>query len=142
VVAAGAWLPAEDAVDLDRPHRSSSTRIIAVPVLARIANFDDLDPLGMEPGSSWSSSRRAKPIPADAEIVILPPAASPRLAISPSYERRAGTSTSRRMYAVAAMCSGCAAAIKCLAEPSPIPMASMAALARSKAWDCSTSRRS
>jgi adenosylcobyric acid synthase len=45
-----AFLPAEDAVDLDRTHASSSTRIIAVPVLARIANFDDLDPLGMEPG--------------------------------------------------------------------------------------------
>ena len=51
-----AWLPAEDAVDLDRAHGSSSTRIIAVPVLARIANFD-------KPG---------EPIPADAEIVILP----------------------------------------------------------------------
>ncbi len=67
-----AWLPAEDAVDLDRPHRSSSTRIIAVPVLARIANFDDLDPLGMEPGVKLVFVPPGEPIPAEAEIVILP----------------------------------------------------------------------
>ncbi len=67
-----AWLPAEDAVDLDRPQRSSSTRIIAVPVLARIANFDDLDPLGMEPGVKLVFVPPGEPIPAEAEIVILP----------------------------------------------------------------------
>ena len=67
-----AWLPAEDAVDLDRAHGSSSTRIIAVPVLARIANFDDLDPLGMEPGVKLVFVPPGEPIPAEAEIVILP----------------------------------------------------------------------
>ena len=67
-----AWLPAEDAVDLDRAHGSSSTRVIAVPVLARIANFDDLDPLGMEPGVKLVFVRPGEPIPAEAEIVILP----------------------------------------------------------------------
>ena len=67
-----AWLPAEDAVDLDRTHGSSSTRVIAVPVLARIANFDDLDPLGMEPGVKLVFVRPGEPIPAEAEIVILP----------------------------------------------------------------------
>jgi adenosylcobyric acid synthase len=67
-----AWLPAEDAVDLDRTHGSSSSRVIAVPVLARIANFDDLDPLGMEPGVKLVFVGPGEPIPAEAEIVILP----------------------------------------------------------------------
>jgi adenosylcobyric acid synthase len=67
-----AMLPAEDAVDLDRAHASSSTRIIAVPVLARIANFDDLDPLGMEPGVKLVFVRPGEPIPGNADVVILP----------------------------------------------------------------------
>ncbi|NUU41180.1 cobyric acid synthase [Tardiphaga robiniae] len=67
-----AFLPAEDAVDLDRTHASSSTRIIAVPVLARIANFDDLDPLGMEPGVKLVFVRPGEAIPGDADVVILP----------------------------------------------------------------------
>jgi adenosylcobyric acid synthase len=67
-----AWLPAEDAVDLDRVHPSASSRVIAVPVLARIANFDDLDPLGMEPGVKLVFVRPGEPIPGNAEVVILP----------------------------------------------------------------------
>jgi adenosylcobyric acid synthase len=67
-----AWLPAEDAVDLDRAHKSPSMHVIAVPVLARIANFDDLDPLGMEPGVKLVFVRPGEPIPGNAEVVILP----------------------------------------------------------------------
>jgi adenosylcobyric acid synthase len=67
-----AWLPAEDAVDLDRVHASSASRVIAVPVLARIANFDDLDPLGMEPGVKLVFVRPGEPIPGNADVVILP----------------------------------------------------------------------
>ncbi len=67
-----AWLPAEDAVDLDRVHRSASSRVIAVPVLARIANFDDLDPLGLEPGVKLVFVRPGEPIPGNADVVILP----------------------------------------------------------------------
>lgn len=67
-----AWLPAEDAVDLDRVHASESSRVIAVPVLARIANFDDLDPLGMEPGVKLVFVRPGEPIPGNADVVILP----------------------------------------------------------------------
>jgi adenosylcobyric acid synthase len=67
-----AWLPAEDAVDLDRSVPSSAERVIAVPVLARIANFDDLDPLGMEPGVRLVFVKPGEAIPADAETIILP----------------------------------------------------------------------
>jgi adenosylcobyric acid synthase len=67
-----AWLPAEDAMDLDRQNASSSTRIIAVPMLARIANFDDLDPLGMEPGVRLVFVKPGEPIPGNADAIILP----------------------------------------------------------------------
>ena len=67
-----AWLPAEDAVDLDRAIPSAASRVIAVPVLARIANFDDLDPLGMEPGVKLVFVRPGEPIPGNADMVILP----------------------------------------------------------------------
>ncbi|MCA1454950.1 cobyric acid synthase [Bradyrhizobium sp. BRP22] len=67
-----AWLPAEDAIDLDRAQTSSAQKVIAVPVLARIANFDDLDPLGMEPGVRLVFVRPGQPIPAEADVVVLP----------------------------------------------------------------------
>jgi adenosylcobyric acid synthase len=67
-----AWLPAEDAVDLDRASPSAASRVIAVPVLARIANFDDLDPLGMEPGVKLVFVKPGEPIPGNADVVILP----------------------------------------------------------------------
>jgi adenosylcobyric acid synthase len=67
------WLPAEDAIDLDRSRNSSSTsNVIAVPMLSRIANFDDFDPLGMEPGVRLVFVRPGEPIPAAANLVILP----------------------------------------------------------------------
>ena len=110
-----AWLPAEDAVDLDRPHDSSSTRVIAVPVSPASQISTISIRWGWSPASSWSSSGRASLFLRRLKSSFFP-AASPRSAISPSCARRAGTSTSRRMSAVAAMCSGCAAAIKCSAE--------------------------
>jgi adenosylcobyric acid synthase len=67
-----AWLPAEDAVDLGRVHGSASSRVIAVPMLARIANFDDLDPLGMEAGVRLVFVRPGEAIPGNADVVILP----------------------------------------------------------------------
>jgi adenosylcobyric acid synthase len=67
-----AWLPAEDTMDLDRKSASSSSRVIAVPMLARIANFDDLDPLSMEPTVKLVFVRPGEPIPGDADVVILP----------------------------------------------------------------------
>jgi adenosylcobyric acid synthase len=68
-----AWLPAEDALDLEsNAAREDAACVIAVPMLARIANFDDLDPLAMEPGVSLRFVRPGEPIPSEANVVILP----------------------------------------------------------------------
>lgn len=45
---------------------------IAVPVLPRIANFDDLDPLRAEPDVEIVLVRPGRPLPRDAGLVILP----------------------------------------------------------------------
>ncbi len=45
---------------------------IAVPVLPRIANFDDLDPLRAEPGVEIDMVPPGRPLPRDAAMVILP----------------------------------------------------------------------
>ena len=45
---------------------------IAVPLLPRIANFDDLDPLSAEPAVELIMVRPGQPLPRDAALVILP----------------------------------------------------------------------
>jgi adenosylcobyric acid synthase len=66
-----AWkLPAEDAVDHTR--RQSGAVKIAVPLLSRIANFDDLDPLRLEPGVSVEIIPPGRPLPGDARLVLIP----------------------------------------------------------------------
>ena len=67
-------LPAEDAQDLldARPERRPGKPCIAVPLLPRISNFDDLDPLAAEPGIELLLLRPGQPIPAEAALVILP----------------------------------------------------------------------
>lgn len=65
-------LPAEDAQQV--PQRSASDRAIriAVPVLSRIANFDDFDPLMAEPDVSVEFIPRGQPLPQNADCIILP----------------------------------------------------------------------
>ena len=70
-------LPAEDALDLPRGGGGGGLRI-AVPVLSRIANFDDLDPLSAEPGVSLTMVPAGQPIPGDTDLVILPGSKSTR----------------------------------------------------------------
>lgn len=70
-----AFLPAEDSEDLKRDAhqgRKPGQIKIAVPVLPRIANFDDLDALRADPQVSVDMIDRGKPIPVDADLVILP----------------------------------------------------------------------
>jgi adenosylcobyric acid synthase len=66
-------LPAEDAVGLKRMtvHADRGARI-AVPMLSRIANFDDLDPLRLEPDVSVLMIEPGEPIPGDIDLVLLP----------------------------------------------------------------------
>jgi adenosylcobyric acid synthase len=45
---------------------------IAVPLLPRIANFDDFDPLSAEPAVELVMTRPGRPLPRDAALVILP----------------------------------------------------------------------
>jgi adenosylcobyric acid synthase len=66
-------LPAEDAVALDRRGPASGgTIVIAVPRLPHIANFDDLDPLKLEPSVRLTMVQPGEPLPGDADLVILP----------------------------------------------------------------------
>jgi len=66
-------LPAEDAVALDNTLASSSGDYkIVVLHLPRIANFDDLDPLRLEPGLSVTFLEMEEAIPADTNLVIIP----------------------------------------------------------------------
>ncbi|WP_230975732.1 cobyric acid synthase [Acetobacter garciniae] len=66
-----AFLPAEDAIDLRQMGGAGGLRV-AVPVLSRIANFDDLDPLAQEPAVSLRMIGPGQAIPGDTDLVILP----------------------------------------------------------------------
>jgi adenosylcobyric acid synthase len=71
-IAAARRLPAEDAVVLDRREPRDGALVIAVPMLSRIANFDDFDPLRHEPDVSLVMVAPGEPLPAEAALVILP----------------------------------------------------------------------
>jgi adenosylcobyric acid synthase len=67
----GAWkLPAEDILDL--ASRPGGACKIVVPRLPRMANFDDLDPLGLEPDVSVELIPPGRALPGDADLVLLP----------------------------------------------------------------------
>lgn len=64
-------LPSEDAVVLDHPAVGRGHRaIIACPITPHIANFDDLDPLKLEPGIEVVMVPPGRAIP-DAAMIIL-----------------------------------------------------------------------
>lgn len=66
-------LPPEDSVVLEKMARSDGGALkIAVPVLNRIANFDDFDPLAAEPDVDLIMVRPGDAIPSDAGLVIIP----------------------------------------------------------------------
>ena len=70
-------LPAEDAADI-RPNGPRVGLKIACLQLSRIANFDDLDPLGQSPGVSVEMVPPGRALPGDADLVILPGTKSTR----------------------------------------------------------------
>jgi adenosylcobyric acid synthase len=72
-LSAAARLPSEDAVILERPADPREGRkMIACPILPRISNFDDLDPLKLEPGVEIVMVPPGRPIPTEAAIIVLP----------------------------------------------------------------------
>jgi adenosylcobyric acid synthase len=70
-------LPAEDALGLT-DARKPGRRKIACLALSRIANFDDVDPLKLEPDVDLVMVRAGEAIPGDAALVILPGSKSTR----------------------------------------------------------------
>jgi len=80
---AAGQLPAEDALALERPATGTGAGlIVAVPHLDGVANFDDLDPLGAEPGVDLRWVRQGQPIPAEADVVLLPGSKTTRAALA------------------------------------------------------------
>ena len=72
---AAARLPAEDILDLETKSSQSSNQNsyhVAVPVIRRIANFDDLDPLSQDPSFRVTLVKPGEPLPLDADLVLLP----------------------------------------------------------------------
>lgn len=66
-------LPPEDSVALDRNRSSGGKgKKIVVPVLPRIANFDDFDPFLAEPDVDLIFLKKGEQFPEDAAMVILP----------------------------------------------------------------------
>ncbi|MCF3972572.1 cobyric acid synthase [Paracoccus salsus] len=63
-------LPAEDAVDL-RASTGQGLHVVCL-TLSRIANFDDLDPLAAEPGVRLTMLGPGRPVPGDADLVVIP----------------------------------------------------------------------
>ena len=65
-------LPAEDAASLPPAGRSQGGRVkVAAPVLSRLANYDDADPLRLEPDVDFAFVPAGRPIPRDADVVML-----------------------------------------------------------------------
>ncbi len=65
-------LPAEDGLDLAERRPNAGGRFtVAVPALPRIANFDDLDPLRLEPDVRVVIVEPGTPIP-PADLILLP----------------------------------------------------------------------
>lgn len=72
-----ARLPAEDSVALEKAIRPDASGgrdeiTVVVPVLSRIANFDDLDPLKQTPGIRLVFVRPGEDWPSDSMLVVLP----------------------------------------------------------------------
>jgi adenosylcobyric acid synthase len=103
-------LPAEDAVALERAGSTGNgTFHIAVPRFSRIANFDDLDPLRLEPAVRLTIVQPGAPIPADADLILLPGSKSTLGDLD--YLRRQGwdidiLAHARRGGAVLGLCGG------------------------------------
>jgi adenosylcobyric acid synthase len=72
-IAAARRLPSEDAVILDHPSAAPAGRRVRIvaPILRGLSNFDDLDPLRAEPEVAFEFIPPGRPLPGDADLVVL-----------------------------------------------------------------------
>jgi adenosylcobyric acid synthase len=115
-------LPAEDVLGL-ADARKPGRRKIACLALSRIANFDDLDPLKLEPDIDLVMVRSGEAIPGDAKLVILPGSKSTRGDLD--FLRKQGwdidlTAHVRRGGHVLGLCGGYQMLGKSVADPEGI----------------------
>ena len=112
-------LPAEDILGLEgKPSGSGAFRIV-VPRLPRIANFDDLDPLRLEPGVTVEIVEPGSPLPA-ADLILLPGSKATRadLAALKSYGWDKDILRHRRFGgAILGVCGGYQMLGKTIADP-------------------------
>ncbi|HJO69241.1 MAG TPA: cobyric acid synthase [Rhodospirillales bacterium] len=121
-------LPSEDAMALDGapvvPEDGADVHFrIAVPRFSRIANFDDLDPLVAEPGVAVRIVNAGKPLPADADVIVLPGSKSTRadlaLLRAEGWDRDVAQHL-RRGGAVVGLCGGYQMLGRRIADPDGI----------------------
>ncbi|MHC8507790.1 MAG: cobyric acid synthase [Rhodospirillales bacterium] len=128
---AASVLPKEDAQALEAPVSApgahpgagthADTRIkIAVPRLSRIANFDDLDPLSAEPGVIVDMVPPGRPLPLDADVVLIPGSKSTRADLD--FIRAEGWDADIRALAragavIAGVCAGYQMLGRAVADP-------------------------
>src|ERR1700742_2490909 len=115
-------LPAEDALGLGEARKPGRCKI-AFLALSRIANFDDLDPLKLEPDVDLMMVRPGEAIPGDVALVILPGSKSTRGDLD--FLRRQGwdidlTAHVRRGGHVLGLCGGYQMLGKSIADPDGI----------------------
>ena len=70
-------LPAEDALDLSGGGAAEGFHVACL-ALSRIANFDDLDPLKLEPGVRLTMVGAGAALPGDVDLLIIPGSKSTR----------------------------------------------------------------
>ncbi len=124
-LADAARLPSEDGVVLERPASvgGGGRVVIACPITPRISNFDDLDPLKLEPDVDLVMVPPGQPIPAEAALIIL--AGSKATIADLAFVRTQGWDIDiaahvRRGRPLLGLCGGYQMLGRCLSDPEGI----------------------
>ena len=134
-------LAAEDAASLPPAGRSQGGRVkVAAPVLSRLANYDDADPLRLEPDVEFAFVPAGRSIPRDADVVMLFGTKSTIGDLA--FLRAQGWDHDILAHAraggrVVSVCGGC----RCWVGACTIRRGRTVRRGRSTGWDCSTWRR-